>query len=126
MRRDEVSAGGVDYLGGVVKGGHKHIEDVAKTRSRISDAVGEAQPAFWCLDWVRTHTVLDFLDGVVDFVVDDFFFLYFGVADVVAETKSDAATAAYLDETILRAGVECIFAVNKFGMQHHIALLSRM
>ena len=53
-----------------------------------------------------------------------FFFLHFGVGDVVNQRPADASAASGVDESVLRAGIEGVFAVDKFGVEHHVALLA--
>ena len=68
-------------------------------------------------------TVLHLLDGVVVPGVDDDFLLHLGACDVVDERPTDSTTAAGVDESVLWTCVEGILAVDKLGMEHHIALL---
>ena len=57
--------------------------------------------------------------------VDYLFFLHHGVFHAVHESPSDSSSASGIDETVLRAGVQCVFAIHEFGMQNHVALLAR-
>ena len=45
------------------------------------------------------------------------------MSDVVDQCPADAATRSRVDEAILRTSVERIFAVDKLGVEHHVALL---
>ena len=81
------------------------------------------EPAFGGLDGVRAFAVFGFLDGVVVTAVNDGLFGYFGIGDVVDERPADAAAATGVDEAVLRAGVEGVFAVDKFRVEHYVALL---
>ena len=56
--------------------------------------------------------------------VDDLLFLDLSVRDVVNECPADTATAAGVDETILRTGVESVLAIDKLRMEHDVALLA--
>ena len=82
------------------------------------------EPAFGSLDGVWPLTVLHLHNGMVVAGVDNLLFLDLGIRDVVNKSPTNATSVASVDESILRTGVEGILAIDKFGMQHHIALLA--
>ena len=44
--------------------------------------------------------------------------------DVVNQCPADSSSASGIDESVLRTGVEGVFAVYKFGMKHDVTLLA--
>ena len=70
-----------------------------------------------------TFAILHLRDGVIVAGVDDLFFFHLSVGDVVDQCPADAATAARIDETILRTGVEGVFAIDELRVQYDVALL---
>ena len=122
-RGQQVAARLVDEPAGIVEGRHEGVEDVAQAGGRVADAVREVQPALRRLDRGGAQAVLDFLDRVVLAVVDDLLRPDDGVLDAVRQGPADAAAGAGLDETVLRAGVEGVLAVDEFRVQDDVALL---
>lgn len=57
-------------------------------------------------------------------MVDNRFLQDFSMGDIIDESPADGATGTCFNETILRAGIESIFAIHKFGMENHVALLA--
>ena len=62
---------------------------------------------------------------MVDFLIDDLFMIKFCVFDGVGKSPADSAAGSRINESVLRAGVECVFAVDEFRVKHDIALLRR-
>ena len=83
----------------------------------------QMKPPLGSLDGVGAFAIFHFRDGVVVAGVDDFFVLHLSMGDVVDQCPADAATAARIDETILRTGVEGVFAIDELRVQHNVALL---
>ena len=81
------------------------------------------QPALVGAYRMRALSVLDLGDGMVATLADDFFFLDFGVGDVVNQGPADSSAASGIDKSVLRAGVEGIFSVDELRMQADVALL---
>ncbi len=104
--------------------GHEHVEDVAQPGGGIAHAVRQVKPALGRLDRRWALAVLQLLDRVVGFVVDDRLRLDYRAGHIVAQAPADAAAAAHRDEAVLRTGVERVLAVDEFRMQHDVALLA--
>ena len=74
---------------------------------------------------MRAFAVLAFLDGVVEAVVDDLLLSDDHLLHAVHEGPADSSAVSGIDESVLRACVEGIFAVHELRMQHHVTLLRR-
>ena len=61
---------------------------------------------------------------MVGLVIDNDFLLAPSLGHVIAQTPADTTAGADRDKPILRTGVERVLAVDKFRVQHHIALLA--
>ena len=81
------------------------------------------QPALFGLYRVRALTVLHLRNGVVTAFADYFLLLHFCVADVIYQGPAYSSAASGVDESVLRAGVEGVFAIDEFRMKADIALL---
>ena len=86
--------------------------------------MGQMQPATVGLDGMGPFTVFHFHDGVVMTQIDDFLFFHLSMGDIINKCPTDAASRTGIDETVLRPGVKRILAIDKFGVQHHVALLT--
>ena len=93
------------HTGGIVQGGHVHIQHIAQTCGATAHAVRQMQPALGSLDGMGTFAVLHFLDGVVIALVDDGFLGYFRLGHVVHQRPADSASASRINESVLRAGI---------------------
>ena len=123
FRNEEISARLSDDARGVVESRHVHIQDIAQSVGRSTNAMRQMKPPLGSLDGVGAFAIFHFRDGVVVAGVDDFFVLHLSMGDVVDQCPTDAATAARIDETILRTGVEGVFAIDELRVQHNVALL---
>ena len=72
---------------------------------------------------MRTFAILHFLDGMIIALIDDLLFVHYGIGDIVNESPADASAAACVDESVLWTSIESILAIDKFRVEHHIALL---
>ena len=72
---------------------------------------------------MRAFAVLYFLDSVVVARVYNNLMVDNSVGYVVDKRPAYAAAAAGVDKAVLRASVKGILAVDKLGVQHHVALL---
>src|SRR5690606_1385383 len=93
---------------------------------RITNTMRKMQPSLFRTNGRRTLAVFDLIDRVVDFGVDDFFVVYFGVGDAVAESPAYTAAGARFDETVLWSGIECVLPLHEFRVQDDVALLPRV
>lgn len=82
------------------------------------------QPAVG-FDRHRTGAIFRLADGMVAPPAELPFFLYVRVCNVAAQSQTDAAAGARLDEIILRPGIEGVLAIDELRMQHAIALVGR-
>ena len=82
------------------------------------------EPALGGLNGMRAFAVLHLHDGVIVAGVDNLLFFHLSMGDVVNECPADATAATGIDEAVLRACIKGILAVNKFGMKHHVTLLT--
>ena len=112
LRGDEVAAGPVDDLGGIIQIAEERVDDIAESRGSVADAMGDMQPTGFGLDGDRAGAVLGFLDGVIDLGFDDGFLADGGIFHRVGQGKADAPAGARFDERVLRPRVECVFAVD--------------
>ena len=82
------------------------------------------QPAFGSLDRSGAFTVLAFFDGMIVAGVDDLLVAYDCAFHGIHQGPAYSAAASGIDESVLRARVESIFAVHELGVKHHVALLA--
>ena len=120
-----MTARSIDNLCRIVKASHEHIDDIAKSRSRITYAMSKMQPSFVCFQWSRTLTIFHFFNRVVMTFIDNDLLVNNCLLDTVRKPPTDSATRTSIDESILRASIERIFAIYKFRMKNNITLLVR-
>lgn len=65
-------------------------------------------------------------NGMINLRVNHFFVQYLGESHGFGESPANTTAAAHVNKAILRAGIERIFALHVFGVEHHIPLLSGM
>lgn len=58
--------------------------------------------------------IFHFLDRMVVTLVDDGFFLDFGVRDIINQGPSDTTATSRVDKSVLGAGVKGIFTIYEF------------
>ena len=104
----------------------KGIENIAKSRCRITNPMGDVDPALLSLNGHCTGAVLGLRQGMIDPSADDLFFIDDSMGNVFAQTKADASTAACFDKAIHRPGIKSIFPIHKLRMKSHISLLGRL
>ena len=76
----------------------------------------QMQPSLVGLDGVRPLTVLHFGNGMIFALVDNLLVLHLCVSNIITQSPADTTTAARIDKTILRTGVEGILTINEFRM----------
>src|SRR5574344_1987233 len=82
------------------------------------------QPSPVCLDGMRSFTVLNLHNGMIMTTIDNLFFFNLCMSDVFDKCPTDTSARTCINKSILRTGIESILAINKFGMENHIALLT--
>ena len=87
--------------------------------------MGQVQPALFRFDRRGAETVFAFLDRMIEARINDGFLFDRRVRDVRTEAPADAIAAARRRKIRHGTGVEGVFAVHEFRMQHTVALVQR-
>ena len=83
-------------------------------------------PAFRSLYRNSSRAVLYFGESVINSRADNgFLSADNGVGYILAKSEAYSSAASRLNKIVLRAGIERIFSVDKFGMKNYVALLGR-
>ena len=82
-------------------------------------------PTFVCFDGGSSRTVFRFGNGVILPQTGHTLFVDDCMGDIIAQSETDSSAASGLDEIIHRSGIEGIFAIYEFRMQHYVSLLGR-
>lgn len=112
-----------DDLGGVIESGTENVQHIPESGRCIAHAVGDMDPASFPFDGHGASAIFRLGQGVIHTSADDFFLINDRMLNILTEAETDAATAAGLDKSIHRPGIEGVFSIDVFGMQHYISLL---